>query len=457
MFIKKTSVIILAAGNGKRMCSSFPKVLYKIAGKPMIEYIIDTAMSLKISNIYLVYSNSLFFFKKNYFNKSIQWVFQKDQLGTGHAVKQVLPYFGDHENILILYGDHPLVRKKTLKKLIELNLDKKIGILTAMLNQPKGYGRIIRKNGEIFKIVEEKDLKEKEKKICEVNTGVLIVNSKDLKKWLIKIDNNNIQNEYYITDIIFFAYQENYKIKAFHPKKLSEMKGVNNFYELSELERIYQKEKVKELLLSGVMVVDPFRFDLRGDLKCGKGVLIDINVIIKGKVILGNNVRIGPGCILKDCIINDNSVIYPYTCINGTKLSKNCIVGPFSHLRPGTHLKDSVSIGNFVELKNTCFGDNSKAGHLSYIGDAEVGSNVNIGAGTITCNYNGVKKFKTKINDNVFIGADSQLIAPIVLETGSTIGAGTTLTKDVKKNELVISRVKQKHIMNWKRSKKNDV
>lgn len=451
MAIKKTSIIILAAGKGSRMSSDFPKVLYKIAGKPMIEYIIETALSLDVSNIYLVYNDNLSFFKKKFINKSINWVCQKNILGTGHAVKQVYPYFKDDEKILILYGDHPLIRKKTLEKLIKLKLYKGIGLLTAIVKDPNGYGRVFRKNGKVVKIIEQKDLVNDQGLISEINTGVLIVNSKDLKRWLKKIKNNNFQNEYYITDIINFAYQENYRIHVFHPKKISEMKGVNNFNQLFVLNRIYQREKIKKLLSSGVMFADPSRVDFRGTLEHGKNVFIDINVIIEGKVILGNNVRIYSGCILKNCIINDNSIIYPYTFINQTKLSKNCRIGPFAHLRPGTRLKESVSIGNFVELKNTIFGNYSKAGHLSYLGDAEIGSNVNIGAGTITCNYDGLNKFKTKIKDNVFVGADSQLIAPVVLGKDSTIGAGTTLTKNVKKKELVISRVKQKHISNWKR------
>lgn len=452
--MKKTSVIILAAGKGTRMCSNYPKVLYPIAGKPMIEYLIDTALSLNISKIYLVYNNNLTFFKSNFKKKSLHWILQKDQLGTGHAVKQVAPYFCKNENILILYGDYPLVRKKTLKKLINLNLNKQIGLLTAFLKNPKGYGRIIRKNGNIFKIVEEKDANEDQKKICEVNTGVLIANSDDLKKWLKKIKNNNSQNEYYITDVIFLAYNEGYKINVIHPKKKSEMESVNDFIQLSLLERIYQIEQAEKLLLSGIMIIDPFRFDLRGNLKCGKNVIIDINVIIEGDVILGDNVHIHVGCVLKNCYIGNNSVIYPYTLIEKSIVCKNCKIGPFARLRPKTNLKNSVCVGNFVEIKNTTLNKHSKASHLSYLGDSKIGCNVNIGAGVITCNYNGIKKNKTVINDNVFIGADSQLIAPIFIDKGVTVGAGTTLTDNVKKDGLVISRIKQKHILSWKRPKK---
>lgn len=452
--MRQTSVIILAAGKGTRMCSNYPKVLYPIAGKPMIEHLINTVLSLNISKIYLVYNKNLILFKSKFKIKSLHWIFQENQLGTGHAVKQVAPYFSDNENILILYGDYPLVRKKTLKKLIKLNLDKQIGLLTTFLKNPKGYGRIIRKNKHVFKIVEEKDIKKNQKNISEINTGVLIVNSNDLKRWLDKIKKNNSQNEYYITDIVLFAYNEGYKINVIHPKRKSEMEGVNNFLQLSSLEKIYQIEQAEKLLLSGVMIIDPLRFDLRGNLKCGKNVIIDINVVIEGNVVLGNNVYIHVGCVLKNCTIGDNSIIYSYTLIDDSIICKNCKVGPFARLRPKTSLKNSVFVGNFVEIKNTILDKYSKVSHLSYLGDSKIGCNVNIGAGVITCNYDGVRKFKTFIDDNVFIGANSQLIAPIYIGKGVTIGAGTTLTDDVKKNGLVLSRVKQKHILYWKRPKK---
>lgn len=452
--MKKTSVIILAAGKGARMCSDYPKVLYPIAGKPMIEHLVNTVLSLKISNIYLVYNRDLVLFKSKFKIKSLHWIFQKNQLGTGHAVKQVLPYFTDDENILVLYGDYPLVRKKTLKKLIQLNLNKQIGLLTAFLKNPTGYGRVIRKNGSVFKIVEEKDIKKNQREICEINTGVLIVDSNDLRRWLNKIKKNNSQNEYYITDIILFAYNEGYKINVIHPEKKSEMEGVNDLMQLVSLERIYQIEQAEKLLLSGVMIIDPFRFNLRGNLKCGKNVTIDINVVIEGNVILGNNVYIHVGCILKNCSIGDNSIIYSYTLIDDSIICEDCKIGPFARLRPKTNLKSSVFIGNFVELKKTVLNKYSKVSHLSYLGDSKIGCNVNIGAGVITCNYNGVEKFKTIIDDDVFVGADSQLIAPIYIGKGVTVGAGTTLTNNIKKNGLVLSRIKQKHILHWKRPKR---
>lgn len=454
MFKNMINIIILAAGLGKRMCSNFPKIFYTIAGKTMIQRVIDTALSLNPLNIYIIHNDNINFdILKTSLKKYsiIKWILQKQQLGTGDAVKKVIPFISKNEDILILYADYPLIRKQTLIKMMQNRKTNEIKILTAVIDNPYGYGRIIRKNGKITKIIEQKDLNKKLYKIHEINTGVLIINSSDLIRFLKKIKNNNSQKEYYITDIIKLAYQNGYQINSINPKKLSETMGINNCNQLSQLERIFQREQAEILLSKGVLISDPNRFDLRGNIKCGKNVFIDINVIIEGTVFLGNNVRIYSGCILKNCFINKNSIIYSYSLIENAKIAKNCKIGPFANIRTNTNLNNNVCIGNFVETKNASFGKNTKANHLSYLGDSKIGSNVNIGAGTITCNYNGIKKFTTIIKDNVFIGADSQLIAPITIDKGATVGAGTTLTNNINQNELVISRVKQKHFPNWKR------
>lgn len=456
MSINSKSIVILAAGKGTRMYSDLPKVLYPLAGKLMIQHIIDTSLLLGAANIHLVYGHCANLIKLTFAKQPVNWILQSEQLGTGHAMQQAAPYFADNEDILILYGDSPLITKETLERLIKAKPNGGISLLTAIVSEPAGYGRIIRKKGEVIGIVEQKDATEEQAKINEINTGVLVANGADLKRWLKKLNNNNAQNEYYVTDIISLAHKEGCEINVVHPTKLSEIKGVNNCLQLSMLERIYQKEQAEKLLLAGVMIIDPARFDLRGTLKHGRNVIIDINVIIEGDVVLGNNVHIHAGCILKNCKIDNNSIINPYSIIEDSELSTACTIGPFARLRPGTRLADKVHIGNFVEIKNAAFGIASKANHLSYLGDADIGSDVNIGAGTITCNYDGANKFKTTIGNNVFVGSDTQLIAPVTVAKGATIGAGTTLTNDVGENELVISRINQQHILNWQRPVKNN-
>ncbi|SFU88995.1 bifunctional UDP-N-acetylglucosamine diphosphorylase/glucosamine-1-phosphate N-acetyltransferase GlmU [Xenorhabdus koppenhoeferi] len=445
------SVVVLAAGKGTRMYSDLPKVLHLLAGKPMVQHVIDTAMELGTQNVHLVYGHGGDLMKHTLSNQNLNWVLQAEQLGTGHAMQQAAPHFADDEDILILYGDVPLIAKDTLERLIMAKPEGGIGLLTAILDNPTGYGRIIRANGEVTSIIEQKDATEEQRKINEINTGILVANGGDLKRWLAKLKNNNAQGEYYLTDVIALAHKEGRQIKAVHPSRLSEMEGVNNRLQLSALERIYQSEQAEKLLLAGVMLLDPARFDLRGTLEHGRDVVIDTNVIIEGHVTLGNHVHIGSGCILKNCIIGDGAVINPYTMIEDSELSTECTVGPFARLRPGTKLAEKVHVGNFVEMKKASLGKGSKAGHLTYLGDSEIGNNVNIGAGTITCNYDGANKFKTIIGDDVFVGSDTQLVAPVTIAKGATIGAGTTVTKDIAENELALSRVKQTHIKDWQR------
>ena len=445
------SVVILAAGKGTRMYSDLPKVLHPLAGKPMVQHVIDTALKLGAQNVHLVYGHGGDLLKEKLSDQPLNWVLQADQLGTGHAMQQAAPHFSDDEDVLMLYGDVPLISGETLQRLLAAKPQGGIGLLTVKLANPTGYGRIVRENDNVVGIVEHKDATAEQHKINEINTGILVASGRDLKRWLGKLNNNNAQGEYYITDIIALAHQEGHRIEAVHPDRLSEVEGVNNRLQLSALEREYQSEQAQKLLLAGVMLLDPARFDLRGELIHGRDISIDTNVIIEGTVKLGDRVRIGTGCVLKDCVIGDDCEISPYTVIENSTLATECTVGPFARLRPGADLAEKAHVGNFVEMKKARLGKGSKAGHLSYLGDAEIGDNVNIGAGTITCNYDGANKFKTIIGDDVFVGSDTQLVAPVTIGNGVTIAAGTTVTKNVAEKELVLSRVKQTHIQGWKR------
>lgn len=454
----KFSSVILAAGKGTRMASNKPKVLHTLAGKPMVKHVIDTCSSLGADNIHLIYGHGREQMQATLANEPINWVLQTEQLGTGHAVNQAAPYFSDDEKILIVYGDVPLISEQTLHSLLNAQPKNGIALLTVILDDPTGYGRIIRSSSDasdaIIAIVEQKDATDKQKLITEVNTGVMVATARDLKRWLAGLDNNNAQGEYYLTDIIATAYTEGKTITAVHPQSAVEVEGANDRIQLARLERAYQREQANKLLEQGVMLLDPNRFDLRGQLQCGVDVEIDINVIIEGSVSIGDNVVIGAGCYLKDCEIDDNSIIRPYSVIENASVGESCTVGPFSRLRPGAELHNDAHVGNFVEIKNARIGEGSKANHLTYIGDAEIGKRVNVGAGVITCNYDGANKFKTIIGDDVFVGSDCQLIAPVTIGNGATIGAGTTLTCDVAENELAISRAKGRQIPNWKRPSK---
>ncbi|WP_447877837.1 bifunctional UDP-N-acetylglucosamine diphosphorylase/glucosamine-1-phosphate N-acetyltransferase GlmU [Serratia fonticola] len=448
------SVVILAAGKGTRMYSDLPKVLHPLAGKPMVQHVIDAAMKLGAKNVHLVYGHGGELLKSTLHNDALNWVLQAEQLGTGHAMQQAAPHFADDEDVLMLYGDVPLIAVETLKRLLAVKPQGGIGLLTVKLQDPSGYGRIVRENGNIVGIVEHKDASDQQRQINEINTGILVANGNDLKRWLGKLNNNNAQGEFYITDIIALAHAEGNKIEAVHPARLSEVEGVNNRLQLSQLERVYQAEQAEKLLLAGVMLLDPARFDLRGVLEHGRDISIDANVIIEGMVKLGNRVKIGAGCILRDCVIGDDCEISPYSVLEDAQLEAACTVGPFARLRPGAELAEGAHVGNFVEIKKARLGKGSKAGHLSYLGDAEIGDDVNIGAGTITCNYDGANKHKTIIGDGVFVGSDTQLVAPVTVGKGVTIAAGTTVTRDIADNELVLSRVKQVHIQGWERPTK---
>ena len=448
------SVVILAAGKGTRMYSDLPKVLHPIAGKPMVKHVIDTAKQLGAHNIHLVYGHGGDLMQQRLANEPVNWVLQTEQLGTGHAMQQAAPFFADDENILMLYGDAPLITKATLEKLIAAKPDKGIALLTVVLDNPTGYGRILREKGNVVGIVEQKDANAEQLKIQEVNTGVMVSDGASFKKWLTQLDNNNTQGEYYMTDVIALANRDGCQVAAVQAADFMEVEGANNRLQLVALEQYFQQKQARELLLAGVMLLDPNSFKLRGELTHGKDVEIDMNVILKGKVRLGNRVKIGAGCVLTNCDIGDDVEIKPYSVLEDTSVGANAAIGPFSRLRPGTELAENTHVGNFVEIKKAQIGKGSKVNHLTYVGDAEIGKDCNIGAGVITCNYDGANKFKTIIGDNVFIGSDSQLVAPVTIESGATIGAGSTIRTDVKHDELVTTRVPQRHIQGWERPKK---
>lgn len=450
----KLSVVILAAGKGTRMYSDLPKVLHKIAGKPMVKHVIDTAKQLNAAQIHLIYGHGADLLKQRLADEPVNWVFQAEQLGTGHAMQQAAPFFADDENILMLYGDTPLITTETLQKLIAAKPENGIALLTVNLENPTGYGRIIRQDGNVTAIVEQKDANAEQLKITEVNTGVMVSDGASFKKWLARLDNNNAQGEYYMTDVIGLANQDGFKVVAVQATDMMEVEGANNRLQMAALERYFQRKQAQKLLLAGVSLTDPERFDLRGKLEHGKDVEIDINVIIEGNVRLGNRVKIGAGCVLKNVEIADDVEIKPYSVLENAVVGEKAAIGPFSRLRPGAELAAETHVGNFVEIKQAKVGKGSKVNHLTYIGDAEIGRDCNIGAGVITCNYDGANKFKTVIGDNVFVGSDSQLIAPVTIADNVTVAAGATVTDNVAAGELVISRVRQRHIPNWKRPTK---
>ena len=448
------SAVILAAGKGTRMYSNLPKVLHTLAGKPMAKHVIDTCAGLGANNIHLVYGHGGDQMQASLGAEPVNWVLQAEQLGTGHAVNQACPGLAEDEKVLILYGDVPLISNETLENLLDAQPDGGIALLTVVLDDPTGYGRIVRRNGPVVAIVEQKDASEEQKLIKEINTGVMVANGGDLKRWLSALKNDNAQGEYYLTDIIEIAHNEGRAVEAVHPVRAIEVEGVNNRVQLARLERAFQAMQAERLLEQGVMLRDPARFDLRGELQCGTDIEIDANVIIEGSVSLGNNVVIGAGSILKDCEIDDNTIIRPYSVIEGATVGEDCTVGPFARLRPGAELVGDSHVGNFVEMKKSRLGKGSKANHLTYLGDAEIVDRVNIGAGTITCNYDGANKFKTEIADDVFVGSDTQLIAPVKVGKGATIGAGATINRNVGDGELVITRAPARTVKGWKRPEK---
>ena len=448
------SAVILAAGKGTRMKSNLPKVLHPIAHKPMVQHIINTVMSVGADNIHLIYGHGADQLKEALGHNELNWCLQEEQLGTGHAVQQAAESIQDNEDILILVGDAPLIKQETLASLIAVKEQCDLALLTVELDDPTGMGRIIRDGDQVTAIVEHKDATEEQRAIKEINTGMMIMNGADLKRWLGQLSNDNAQGEYYLTDVIEMAAKEGKVIKASQPSNAIEVEGINNRMQLAKLERAFQLEQANALLMDGVSLLDPTRFDLRGDLHVGKDVVIDVNVVIEGKVSLGDNVVIGPNCVLKDCTVGSGTKVEAFSTLEQAEVDSGCTVGPYARLRPGAILHEGAKVGNFVEMKKSVLGKGSKANHLTYLGDAQIGENANIGAGTITCNYDGVNKFKTVIGDGAFIGSNSSLVAPAEIGENATVGAGSVITKPVNDGELAIARGRQKTVPGWERPTK---
>ncbi len=446
------NIVILAAGPGKRMHSSTPKVLHRLAGRALLEYVLDTAKQLSPKVVCIVYGYGGELVRRAVEENGAVWVIQEPQLGTGHAVMQAAPHLDERWPTLVLYGDVPLIRADTLRHLVEAT-GKGLGLLTATLDDPAGYGRILRNGKKVVGVVEEKDANARQRALREINTGIVVAPTKKLKAWLAKLQNNNAQKEYYLTDIVALATKERVPVTAVQADAAWETLGANSRGQLAELERIYQRKLATSLMEQGVALADPSRCDVRGKLVCGRDVAIDVNCVLEGEVELGDGASVGANCVLRDVTVGAGTRIEPFCHLEDADIGADCRIGPYARIRPGTRtrLAEGVHIGNFVEVKASSIGAGSKANHLTYIGDSEVGRNVNVGAGTIVCNYDGANKHRTVIEDDVFIGSDTQLVAPVRVGRGATLGAGTTLTKDAPAGELTLSRVKQVSIPDWQR------
>ncbi len=453
--MNKINVVVLAAGKGTRMYSAKPKVLHELAGRSLLQHTLDTAAAINASAIHIVIGHEAELIRKSLDGQAVNFALQEQQLGTAHAVHQSLPLLEKDAIALVLYGDVPLIQAETLLKLLAPLDANSMGVLTCTMDDPTGLGRIVRDaNNNIRAIVEEKDASAEQKQIKEINTGIMAIPVARLHEWLPKISTNNAQGEYYLTDIIEIALANGCKVHTSSCSDQVEATGVNNRLQLSELERHFQKREARRLMLAGVTLHDPSRFDVRGKVVAAKDIEIDINVILEGNVTIASDVRIGPNCVLKNCSIGEGTIIAANTVIEDAVIGKDCNIGPFARIRPGTVLDEEAKIGNFVEVKKSRIGKHSKVNHLSYVGDSTLGDGVNVGAGTITCNYDGVNKYKTLIGDNVFIGSNTALVAPVSIAPGATIGAGSVITKDVAADQLAIARGRQANIDGWQRPKK---
>lgn len=449
------SVVILAAGQGKRMKSDLPKVLQPLAGRPLLSHVLDCARALEPDTIHVVYGHGGERVREALPDADIRWTLQAEQLGTGHAVMQAAPVIPDDHTVLVLYGDVPLTRAATLRALLDRAAERTLALLSVRLGEPAGYGRVLRdRTGSVYRIVEDKDATRKERAVNEANTGVLAVRGGALKDWLGRLSMDNAQGEYYLTDIVALAVRDGFKIEAVVAATAAEVLGVNDKLQLAEVEAEHRRRRAEELMQEGVTVVDPARLDVRGTVSCGRDVFIDANVLLEGRVKLGDRVRLGPNVVVRDCEIGDDTVIHPHCVLEMSVVGRACSIGPFARLRPNNRLADGVHIGNFVELKNSQVGEGSKANHLTYLGDTDVGSKVNVGAGTVTCNYDGANKHRTTIGDGAFIGSGTMLVAPVTVGEQATTGAGSTITKDAPAGKLTLERSKQQTLEGWKRPQK---
>ena len=450
--MSRIDVVILAAGEGKRMKSRMPKVLHRIAGRTLLELVVSAAEQLSPEQIHVVIGHGGALVQETLPRLDVAWVTQKEQLGTGHAVVQAVPDIPDDSTVLVLYADCPLIQPETLSSVVASVSNRCMGLITIDVAQPKGYGRILRNDhGAVIGIVEERDANEEQRLIHEINTGIMAIPAASLKGWLSEIDANNSQGEYYLTDVIALAVRDRVTVDTVQPETAEEVLGVNDRVQLAHLERHYQRQEAGRLMIEGATLRDPERVDVRGQVVVGQDVVIDVNVVFEGKVSLGDRVKIGPNVVIKNSNVAADTEIFANCVIEAAVIGSSCRVGPYSRVRPDTELASNVHIGNFVEIKKSRIAQGTKVNHLSYVGDSELGSRVNVGAGTITCNYDGANKHKTVVGDDSFIGSGTQLVAPVVIGNGSTIGAGSTITRDTESEALTLTRPKQMTVKGWKR------
>ena len=445
------SIVILAAGQGKRMRSDLPKVLHPLAGRPMLAEVVDCSRMLDADDICVVYGHGADAVLEAFDGQDLRWALQAEQKGTGHAVKQAMPGTDDGSQVLILFGDVPLLMPKTLQSLLSATAENEMAVLTVDMQDPSGYGRIVREDGKVLRIVEQKDASEEELRITEINTGVMLTPARKLKGWLDKLGNDNAQGEYYLTDVIAMAVDDGTSIHGIKASNQEEVMGINDKKQLAAAERTLQARLVDELMANGVGFADPARVDIRGKLVCGKDVFIDVNAVFEGEVELGDGTKIESNNLVRDSRLGPGTLVHSNCHIEGATTGANCEIGPFARLRPGAELENDIKIGNFVEIKKSTIANGSKVNHLTYIGDTEVGSDVNVGAGTITCNYDGANKYRTKIGDGASIGSNVNLVAPIEIGKRATVGAGSTITKAVEDDQLALERAKQVTVPGWKR------
>ncbi len=453
----KLGVVVLAAGKGTRMRSALPKVLHPLAGRPLLAHVLDAAVALGAAQVCVVYGHGGEQVPAAFPDAAATWVEQRERLGTGHAVLQAMPAMAGMDRVLVLYGDVPLIEPETLNRLVADSASTKLGLLTMQLADPNGYGRIVRDKSErVLRIVEQKDASAAERAITEVNTGIIVAERASLSAWLGRIGNDNVQHEYYLTDVIGLAVADGVEVATTQPESLEEVAGINDRAQLAALERHYQRGLARALMLDGTTVVDPERLDVRGSLICDQDVVLDVNLVCEGRVRIGANTRIGPHCLLKDCTIGPGVEVLAHSIVEGATVAAGARIGPFARLRPEAEIGADCHIGNFVEIKKSRIDAGSKVNHLSYVGDAEIGAGVNVGAGTITCNYDGANKHLTVIGDGAFIGSNTALVAPVSVGAGATIGAGSVISRAAPADQLTLTRAPQTTIPGWQRPKKGE-